>query len=456
MPRAQGCARAATFRFSSLKNVRDDFFRVSLSIPVKRRDALFWRTCMLVEVKVPALSESIADATLLAWHKREGDFVSRDENLIDIETDKVVLELPAPQAGVLARVLKKDGDTVLSNEVIAMIDTEAARPAQKEAAKKEATPKAAVVNAAASRERSAGGGAIAQGQTPEAQAALSPAARKLVEEQKLDTAEIAGSGRGGRVTKQDVVSYMDKSVTPSAPVSTPGGLRPEQRVPMTRLRTRVAERMVQAQHTAAILTTFNDVNMQPVMELRNRYKDQFEKEYNIKLGFMSFFVKAAVSALKKFPVVNASVDGTDIVYHGYFDIGIAISSPRGLIVPIVRDCDAKSFAEIETSIAEFGRKARDGLLSMEDLTGGTFTITNGGIFGSMMSTPILNPPQSAILGMHRIQERPIVESGQIVARPMMYLALSYDHRIIDGREAVLFLIEIKQALEDPARMLLQM
>ncbi|HLQ27186.1 MAG TPA: 2-oxoglutarate dehydrogenase complex dihydrolipoyllysine-residue succinyltransferase [Acidiferrobacterales bacterium] len=417
---------------------------------------------MLVEVKVPALSESIADATLLAWHKREGDFVSRDENLIDIETDKVVLELPAPQAGVLARVLKKDGDTVLSNEVIAMIDTEAARPAQKEAAKKEATPKAAVVNAAASRERSAGGGAIAQGQTPEAQAALSPAARKLVEEQKLDTAEIAGSGRGGRVTKQDVVSYMDKSVTPSAPVqapapvSTTGGLRPEQRVPMTRLRTRVAERMVQAQHTAAILTTFNDVNMQPVMELRNRYKDQFEKEYNIKLGFMSFFVKAAVSALKKFPVVNASVDGTDIVYHGYFDIGIAISSPRGLIVPIVRDCDAKSFAEIETSIAEFGRKARDGLLSMEDLTGGTFTITNGGIFGSMMSTPILNPPQSAILGMHRIQERPIVESGQIVARPMMYLALSYDHRIIDGREAVLFLIEIKQALEDPARMLLQM
>ena len=415
---------------------------------------------MLVEVKVPALSESIADATLLAWHKREGDFVSRDENLIDIETDKVVLELPAPQAGVLARVLKKDGDTVLSNEVIAMIDTEAARPAQKEAAKKEATPKAAVVNAAASRERSAGGGAIAQGQTPEAQAALSPAARKLVEEQKLDTAEIAGSGRGGRVTKQDVVSYMDKSVTPPAPVpapvSIPGGLRPEQRVPMTRLRTRVAERMVQAQHTAAILTTFNDVNMQPVMELRNRYKDQFEKEYNIKLGFMSFFVKAAVSALKKFPVVNASVDGTDIVYHGYFDIGIAISSPRGLIVPIVRDCDAKSFAEIETSIAEFGRKARDGLLSMEDLTGGTFTITNGGIFGSMMSTPILNPPQSAILGMHRIQERPIVESGQIVARPMMYLALSYDHRIIDGREAVLFLIEIKQALEDPARMLLQM
>jgi 2-oxoglutarate dehydrogenase E2 component (dihydrolipoamide succinyltransferase) len=415
---------------------------------------------MLVEVKVPALSESIADATLLAWHKKEGDFVSRDENLIDIETDKVVLELPAPQAGVLTRVLKKDGETVLSNEVIAMIDTEAARPAQKQASKKESAPKAAAVNATAPAEKSAGVAAIAQGQTLEAQATLSPAARKLVEEQRLDPAEIAGSGRGGRVTKQDVVSYLDKSVTPSAPVpapvSIPSGPRPEQRVPMTRLRARVAERLVQAQHTAAILTTFNEVNMQPVMELRNRYKDQFEKEYNIKLGFMSFFVHAAVSALKKFPVINASVDGADIVYHGYFDIGIAISSPRGLVVPIVRDCDAKSFAEIETAIAEFGRKARDGLLSMEDLTGGTFTITNGGIFGSMMSTPILNPPQSAILGMHKIQERPIVENGQILARPMMYLALSYDHRIIDGREAVLFLIEIKQTLEDPARMLLQM
>ncbi len=421
---------------------------------------------MLVEVKVPALSESIADATLLAWHKKEGDFVSRDENLIDIETDKVVLELPAPQAGVLARVLKKDGETVLSNEVIAMIDTEAARPAQKqdskqkEPSKKESSPKAAAVNATVPAEKSAGSAAIAQGQTLEAQATLSPAARKLVEEQRLDPAEIAGSGRGGRVTKQDVVSYLDKSVTPSAPVpapvSIPSGPRPEQRVPMTRLRARVAERLVQAQHTAAILTTFNEVNMQPVMELRNRYKDQFEKEYNIKLGFMSFFVHAAVSALKKFPVINASVDGADIVYHGYFDIGIAISSPRGLVVPIVRDCDAKSFAEIETAIAEFGRKARDGLLSMDDLTGGTFTITNGGIFGSMMSTPILNPPQSAILGMHKIQERPIVENGQILARPMMYLALSYDHRIIDGRDAVLFLIEIKQTLEDPARMLLQM
>jgi len=411
---------------------------------------------MLVEVKVPALSESIADATLLAWHKKEGDFVSRDENLIDIETDKVVLELPAPQAGVLTRVIKKDGATVLSNEVIAMIDTEAGRPAQKQASKKESAPKAAVVNA----DKSADGASVAQGQTLETQATLSPAARKLVEEQKLDPAEITGSGRGGRVTKQDVVSHLDKSVTPSAPapapVSLPSGPRPEQRVPMTRLRMRVAERLVQAQHNAAILTTFNEVNMQPVMELRNRYKDQFEKEYNVKLGFMSFFVHAGVSALKKFPVINASVDGADIVYHGYFDIGIAISSPRGLVVPIVRDCDAKSFAEIETAIAEFGRKARDGLLSMEDLTGGTFTITNGGIFGSMMSTPILNPPQSAILGMHKIQERPVVENGQVLARPMMYLALSYDHRIIDGREAVLFLVEIKQTLEDPARMLLQM
>ncbi len=407
---------------------------------------------MLVEVKVPTLSESVADATLLAWHKKEGDFVARDENLIDIETDKVVLELPAPQAGVLTRVLKKDGEIVLSNEVIAMIDTEAARAGQKEA-KKEPAAKAA----AASTPRSAGNAAIAQQPAQEPQAVLSPAARKLVEEQRLDPGGIAGSGRGGRVTKQDVVSYLDKAVTPApSPIAVPAGPRPEQRLPMTRLRMRVAERLVQAQHTAAILTTFNEVNMQPVMELRNRYKDQFEKEHNIKLGFMSFFVKAAVSALKKFPVVNASVDGTDIVYHGYFDIGIAVSSPRGLVVPILRDCEAKSFADIEIAIAEFGRKARDGALSMEDLTGGTFSISNGGIFGSMMSTPILNPPQSAILGMHKIQERPVVEDGQILARPMMYLALSYDHRIIDGREAVQFLVEIKQALEDPARMLLQM
>ncbi|MFH1496171.1 MAG: 2-oxoglutarate dehydrogenase complex dihydrolipoyllysine-residue succinyltransferase [Pseudomonadota bacterium] len=385
---------------------------------------------MMIELKVPALSESVSEGTLLSWLKQEGEAVAQGENLIDLETDKVVLELPAPQAGVLSKVLKQNGEVVLPGEVLALIDTEA---------KVAAPAKAAAV-----------------------EPALSPSLRKLVAEHELDPAQIAGSGRGGRITKDDVLAQLEKpvqsaSVTIPVQVAAPAmnGERLEQRVPMTRLRARVAERLVQAQQTAAILTTFNEVNMQPVMELRNRYKEKFEKEHGVKLGFMSFFVKAAVAALQKFPVVNASIDGSDIVYHSYFDIGIAVGSPRGLVVPVVRNADQLSFAEIEKQIAEFGNRARDGKLTIEELTGGTFSISNGGVFGSMMSTPILNPPQSAILGMHKTYDRPVAENGQVVIRPMMYLALSYDHRIVDGREAVLFLVAIREALEDPARLLLR-
>lgn len=384
----------------------------------------------MIELKVPALSESVSEGTLLSWLKQEGEAVAQGENLIDLETDKVVLELPAPQAGVLSKVLKQNGEVVLPGEVLALIDTEA---------KVAAPAKAAAV-----------------------EPALSPSLRKLVAEHELDPAQIAGSGRGGRITKDDVLAQLEKpvqsaSVTIPVQVAAPSmnGERLEQRVPMTRLRARVAERLVQAQQTAAILTTFNEVNMQPVMELRNRYKEKFEKEHGVKLGFMSFFVKAAVAALQKFPVVNASIDGSDIVYHSYFDIGIAVGSPRGLVVPVVRNADQLSFAEIEKQIAEFGNRARDGKLTIEELTGGTFSISNGGVFGSMMSTPILNPPQSAILGMHKTYDRPVAENGQVVIRPMMYLALSYDHRIVDGREAVLFLAAIREALEDPARLLLK-
>ena len=384
----------------------------------------------MIELKVPALSESVSEGTLLSWLKQEGEAVAQGENLIDLETDKVVLELPAPQAGVLSKVLKQNGEVVLPGEVLALIDTEA---------KVAAPAKAAAV-----------------------EPALSPSLRKLVAEHELDPAQIAGSGRGGRITKDDVLAQLEKpvqsaSVTIPVQVAAPSmnGGRLEQRVPMTRLRARVAERLVQAQQTAAILTTFNEVNMQPVMELRNRYKEKFEKEHGVKLGFMSFFVKAAVAALQKFPVVNASIDGSDIVYHSYFDIGIAVGSPRGLVVPVVRNADQLSFAEIEKLIAEFGNRARDGKLTLEELTGGTFSISNGGVFGSMMSTPILNPPQSAILGMHKTYDRPVAENGQVVIRPMMYLALSYDHRIVDGREAVLFLVAIREALEDPARLLLK-
>ena len=403
---------------------------------------------MLVEVKVPALSESVAEATLLSWHKKQGEFVRRDENLIDIETDKVVLELPAPASGVLSKVIKGDGGTVASNEVIATIDTEAKAPAG-----------AAALTAAAGPPKAAA--PAARLEPP----AVMPSAKKIAADNNLDTAQISGTGRGGRVTKEDVTNLLQApalAAKPAAPLPSPVNLdrvlgdRPEQRVAMSRLRQRVAQRLVESQSTAAILTTFNEINMQPVMDLRNRYKDKFEKEHGVKLGFMSFFVKAAVHALKKFPVVNASVDGTDIVYHGYFDVGIAVGSPRGLVVPIVRNCDQLSFADVEKQITDFGRRAQDGKLTIEELTGGTFSISNGGVFGSMLSTPIINPPQSAILGVHATKDRPVVENGQIVVRPMNYFALSYDHRIIDGREAVLFLVAVKEALEDPARLLLEL
>jgi 2-oxoglutarate dehydrogenase E2 component (dihydrolipoamide succinyltransferase) len=401
---------------------------------------------MLIEVKVPQLSESVAEATLLAWHKKQGEAVKRDENLIDIETDKVVLELPAPADGVLVSILKGDKGTVVAGEVIAKIDTEGkasvASVSQKEELKKEA-PKARPAPSAPP---------------------VMPSAQKIAAEKGIDTSQVQGSGRDGRVTKGDVLGASAKAPVertalqqPPAPVNTDKLLagRPEQRVPMSRLRARVAERLVQSQSTAAILTTFNEVNMAPVMALRKTYQERFEKEHGVKLGFMSFFVKAAVHALKKYPVVNASVDGNDIVYHGYFDIGVAVGSPRGLVVPILRDADQLSFAGIEKKIAEFGKKAQDGKLSLEDLTGGTFSISNGGVFGSMLSTPIINPPQSAILGVHATKERAVVENGLVVVRPMNYLALSYDHRIIDGREAVLSLVAMKEALEDPARLVLE-
>ena len=415
---------------------------------------------MLVEVKVPQLSESVAEATLLSWHKKVGDAVARDENLIDVETDKVVLELPAPAGGVITRIIKADGGTVVSGEIIAVIDTSA-------------DSAAAVAKAA---ERPAPPVEQAARQVTD-QSKLMPAARKMVEDHKLDSKAIAGSGRDGRVTKADVLAHIESGGAPRPPAAAPAAAaarpalpgvpapinvdklftdRPEQRVPMSRLRARVAERLLQSQATAAILTTFNEVNMQPVMDLRAKHKDKFEKEHGVKLGFMSFFVKAAVYALKKYPVVNASVDGNEIVYHGYFDIGVAVGSPRGLVVPVLRDADQMSFAQIEKTIADLGKRAGEGKLSMEELTGGTFSISNGGVFGSMLSTPIINPPQSAILGIHATKERAVVEHGQIVIRPMNYFALSYDHRIIDGREAVLSLVAMKEALEDPLRLLLEL
>jgi len=407
---------------------------------------------MLVEVKVPQLSESVAEATLLTWHKKAGEYVKRDENLVDIETDKVVLETPAPESGVIVKIVKGDGGTVTSNEVIAQIDTEA----------RAAAPAPAAPKAEAKAEPKAAAGAPA----------AMPAAQKLAAEKQLDTGALSGTGRGGRVTKEDVMQALAGGAQPAARAAAPTvaavpqrapapsvelgalGERPDQRVPMSRLRARVAERLVQSQHTAAILTTFNEVNMQPVMDLRKKYQERFEKQHGVRLGFMSFFVKAAVHALRKYPVVNASIDGNDIVYHGYYDIGIAVGSPRGLVVPILRNADQLSVADIEKAIADFGKRAQEGKLTLEELTGGTFSISNGGVFGSMLSTPIINPPQSAILGVHATRDRPVAENGQVVIRPINYLALSYDHRIIDGREAVLSLIAIKEALEDPARMLL--
>jgi 2-oxoglutarate dehydrogenase E2 component (dihydrolipoamide succinyltransferase) len=412
---------------------------------------------MLVEVKVPVLSESVSEATLLSWHKKQGERVTRDENLVDIETDKVVLELPAPVDGVLRSVTKGDGATVIANEVLATIDTDGAAQA----------PAKAAIDAA----KQAVKPAPAPAAKAESVTAL-PAARKLMADNGIASAQVPGTGRDGRITKGDVLTVMEGGASaapaaaptakPSAPAPSPvnvdgiiGG-RPQQRVPMSRLRARIAERLVQSQSTAAILTTFNEVNMQPVMELRNKYKEQFEKSHGVKLGFMSFFVKAAVHGLKKYPIVNASIDGTDIVYHGYYDIGIAVGSPRGLVVPIVRDADQLSLADIEKKIADFGKRAQDGKLSIEELSGGTFSISNGGVFGSMLSTPIINPPQSAILGVHATKERPVVENGQVVIRPINYLAMSYDHRIIDGREAVLTLVAIKEALEEPARLWLEL
>src|SRR6266581_1634029 len=412
---------------------------------------------MLIEVKVPELSESVAEATLLAWHKKVGEPVKRDENLIDIETDKVVLELPAPADGVLAKIIRADGGTVKAGEIIATIDTEG---------------KVAVASAPAPVQTKPAPAPTAAAKPALAPAPAMPAARKIAEEKGIDTGMMAGSGRGGRVTKGDVLEQAAKASAapvspgavsakpslPQAPVNVDQILsgRPEQRVPMSRLRARIAERLVQSQSTAAILTTFNEVNMQPVVDLRKKYQERFEKEHGVRLGFMSFFVKAAVHALKKYPIVNASIDGNDIVYHGYFDIGVAVSSPRGLVVPVVRDADQMTFSDIEKKIADFGKRAQDGKLTIEELTGGTFSISNGGVFGSMLSTPIINPPQSAILGVHATRERPVAENGQVVIRPVNYLALSYDHRIIDGREAVLSLVAIKEALEDPARLLLDL
>jgi 2-oxoglutarate dehydrogenase E2 component (dihydrolipoamide succinyltransferase) len=385
----------------------------------------------IIEVKVPQLSESVSEATLLTWHKRVGEAVIEGENLIDVETDKVVLELPASNSGVLTRIIKADGEKVTSEEVIAQIDT-AAVTAQA-ATTRPAAPHAAVSSA------------------------VPPSVRKLAREKEVDASNLHGSGPSGRVTKEDVLNAK-QPVNPqqAVPAIAPSGNRPEQRVAMTRIRQRIAERLLQSQQNAAILTTFNEVNMQPVMDLRNRYKDAFEKKHGIKLGFSSFFVKAAVLALQKFPIVNASVDGTDIIYHGYFDIGVAIGSERGLVVPIIRDADKLSFADIEKQIADFGARAKVGKLTMEELTGGTFTVSNGGVFGSMLSTPIINPPQAAILGIHATKDRPVAENGQVVIRPMNYLAVSYDHRIIDGREAVLFLSTIKEALEFPGRVLLDL
>ena len=415
---------------------------------------------MRVEVKVPMLSESVAEATLVSWHKKPGDSVERSENLIDIETDKVVLELPAPSAGVLAEILKKDGATVVSGEVIATIETNATtKPDGQAKTPSEPEKPAEEPKTTVTAKAEAADAAIPM---------LMPAARKLVEENNLKTLEtsaIKGTGLGGRITKEDVQTYVANKfqAAEAAPADEPTaktashakGTRMDRRIAMSRLRQRIAERLVQSQSTAAILTTFNEVNMQAIIDLRTRYKIEFEKEYGVKLGFMSFFVKAVIAALKKYPIINASVEGNEIIYHDYYDIGIAVGSPRGLVVPVIRDADRLTLAEIELQIADFAKRAQDGKLTIDELSGGTFSITNGGVFGSMLSTPIINPPQSAILGIHATKERPVVENGQIVIRPMNYLALSYDHRIIDGREAVLSLVAMKEALEYPMSPLLE-
>ncbi len=400
---------------------------------------------MSTELKVPQLPESVADATVMNWYKKPGDSIKRDENLVDLETDKVVLEVPAPFDGILEKIVKNPGEKVQANEVLAMVNAQSVS-ATAAPAEKAATPASAPISAPA---------ATAASPTSKQAAApnLSPATRRLIGEHELDASKITGSGPGGRITSADVTQFMQGQ--PAAPVALAAGARPEERVPMTRLRARIAERLLQAQHNAAMLTTFNEINLRAVNELRGRYKDLFEKKYGVRLGFMSFFAKAAIEALKQFPAVNASIDGADIVYHGYYDIGIAVSTERGLVVPVLRDVDQMSMSAIEKQIGEYANRARDGKLTLEEMTGGTFTITNGGVFGSLLATPILNPPQSAILGMHKIEDRPVVENGQIVIRPMMYVALTYDHRIIDGRESVQFLVKIKEFLEDPSRLLLE-
>ncbi|MCW8857738.1 MAG: 2-oxoglutarate dehydrogenase complex dihydrolipoyllysine-residue succinyltransferase [Kangiella sp.] len=416
---------------------------------------------MAIEIKVPVLPESVADATIATWHVKPGESVSRDQNLVDIETDKVVLEVVAPDDGVISEIIKEEGDTVLQEEAIAKFEAGASGDAKANSSddKKDDSSKE-------SKQGDEEGGSSDKEETSSADLdVLSPAVRRLVAEHNLDPKQIPASGKGGRLTKEDVEKFIkdggasaksseSKKDSVSAPVS--AGLREEKRVPMTRLRKRIAERLVEAQHTAAILTTFNDINMKEVVELRARYKEQFEKVHGTRLGFMSFFVKATVEALKRYPAVNASIDGDDIVYHGFYDIGVAVSSPRGLVVPVLRDADTMSLADIEAKIRELGEKARDNKLTVEDMTGGTFTISNGGVFGSLMATPIINPPQSGILGMNRMEDRPVVIDGEIVIRPMMNVALSYDHRIIDGRESVGFLKTIKEFIEDPARMLLDL
>lgn len=419
---------------------------------------------MTIEVKVPTLPESVSDGTLVNWKKKQGEVVKRGENLVDLETDKVVLDIPAPADGVLGQILRQEGETVMTGDVIATLEESAG-----------AQPTAPAPAAVSVPIPSPSAAKVAEADLE----GLSPAVRRLAAEHGLDIAKIPGSGRGSRVTKADVLAFLEGrqparpvatsvaapsvATTAAAPVVAPAsaalpsdGLgRLEQRVPMTRLRARIAERLLMAKNTTAMLTTFNEINMKPVMDLRNRYKDEFEKKHGVRLGFMGFFVKAVIESLKRYPAVNASIDGNDVVYHGYYDIGIAVSSPRGLVVPILRDADQMSLADIEKTIGEFGKKAKEGTLTVEEMTGGTFTITNGGVFGSLMSTPILNPPQSGILGMHATKDRPVAENGQVVIRPMMYVAHSYDHRIIDGREAVTFLVTVKECIEDPARLVLQ-
>ena len=411
---------------------------------------------MSIEVKVPQLPESVTDATLVAWHKKPGEAVGRDENLVDLETDKVVLEVPAPSAGVIKEIKVENGATVTSGQVLAILEAGEGAVAAKPPAQASSPPQPS-----AARESGQGGGNSAAA----AGGKLAPAAKRMVAENKLDAGQIAGSGRDGRISKGDVIQHMAGKETapaktakpaPAVKLPAPTGARTEQRVPMTRLRARIAERLIQAQSTAALLTTFNEVDLTAVSEIRARYKEKFEKTHGVKLGFMSFFVKASIEALRRFPAVNASLDGNDIIYHEFYDIGVAVSTDRGLMVPVLRNAEMMSFAEIEVAVGAYAQKARDGSITLEELTGGTFTLTNGGVFGSLMSTPILNPPQVAILGMHKIQERPMVVDGEIKVRPMMYLALTYDHRIVDGRESVQFLVAIKEALEDPARLLLQL